>query len=136
LNPNLANMSGQLKRLEKKIAAGARFVQTQPVYSPKILDELLSRTESMGVPVLVGVLPLVSERNAEFLHNEVPGITLPDDVRSRMRGKRGEEGVAEGMAIARELTEAGRGRVGGWYIMPPFGKVRIALDLMASIRPG
>jgi homocysteine S-methyltransferase len=127
-------MDGQLRRLEKKIAAGARFVQTQPVYSREILENLLERTAPRKIPVLVGILPLVSERNAEFLHNEVPGITLPDEVRRRMRGKSGEAGVREGLALAMELVEAGRGKVGGWYLMPPFGKVNLALDLVAAIR--
>jgi homocysteine S-methyltransferase len=133
-NPNLPSMQGQLRRLEKKVAAGARFVQTQPVYDRRVLEELLVRTAPLGVPVLVGILPLVSERNAEFLHNEVPGIVLPDEVRQRMRGKSGAEGVREGMAVARELVEAGRGRVGGWYLMPPFGKVELALELIETIR--
>ena len=133
-NPNLPSMEGQLQRLEKKIAAGARFVQTQPVYSLQVLDELLLRTASMEIPVLVGLLPLVSERNAEFLHNEVPGITLPEEVRQRMRGKSGSEGVSEGMAIAREVVLAGRGRAGGYYLMPPFGKVELARELLEMIR--
>ncbi|HBT82075.1 MAG TPA: bifunctional homocysteine S-methyltransferase/methylenetetrahydrofolate reductase [Desulfuromonas sp.] len=133
-NPNLPSMDGQLRRLQKKIAAGARFVQTQPVYDVAILEELVTRTAPLGIPVLVGLLPLVSERNAEFLHNEVPGITLPPAVRARMRGKHGAAGVSEGMAIARELIEAGRGQVGGWYLMPPFGKIDLACELMASIR--
>ena len=133
-NPNMPSMQGQLRRLEKKVAAGARFVQTQPVYDRRVLEELLDRTAPFGVPVLVGILPLVGERNAEFLHNEVPGIVLPDEVRTRMRGKSGAEGVSEGMAVARELVEAGRGRVGGWYLMPPFGKVELALKLIQVIR--
>jgi len=127
-------MEGQILRLEKKIAAGACFVQTQPVYDAALLDEMLRLTEPLGIPVLVGILPLVGERNAEFLHNEVPGIRLPETVRQRMRGKRGPEGVAEGLAVARELINAGRGRVGGWYLMPPFGRVEIALELIQLIR--
>jgi len=98
------------------------------------MEEMLRRTADLGIPVLVGILPLVSERNAEFLHNEVPGITLPDEVRMRMRGKQGVDGVREGMAIARELVEAGRGKAGGYYLMPPFGKVELALELMEFIR--
>ncbi|WP_432821811.1 bifunctional homocysteine S-methyltransferase/methylenetetrahydrofolate reductase [Trichloromonas sp.] len=133
-NPNLPSMDGQLRRLGKKMAAGARFVQTQPVYSIRVMEEMLERTADLDIPVLVGILPLVSERNAEFLHNEVPGITLPDEVRMRMRGKQGAEGVREGMSIARELVEAGRGKVGGYYLMPPFGKVELALELMEFIR--
>jgi homocysteine S-methyltransferase len=133
-NPNLPSMDGQLRRLDKKVAAGARFVQTQPVYSIRVLEEMVRRTSDLDIPVLVGILPLVSERNAEFLHNEVPGITLPDEVRARMHGKQGTEGVREGMAIARELIEAGRGKAGGYYLMPPFGKVELALELLDFIR--
>lgn len=133
-NPNPANLEGQLKKLEKKIEAGARFVQTQPVYSLEILSRLLDRTAPFGIPVLVGILPLVSERNAEFLHNEVPGITLPESVRQRMKGKSGDAGVREGMAIARELIEFGREKVDGYYLMPPFGRVELALELMSAIR--
>jgi homocysteine S-methyltransferase len=77
---------------------------------------------------------LVSERNAEFLHNEVPGIQLPEDVRERMCGTRGESGVRQGLAIARELVAAGRDRVDGFYLMPPFGKVDVALALIDTIR--
>jgi homocysteine S-methyltransferase len=133
-NPNLPNLEGQLRRLEKKLAAGARFVQTQPIYALEMLDRLLARTAPYAIPVLVGILPLVSERNAEFLHNEVPGITLPDTVRQRMRGKSGDAGVREGMAIARELVAGGIGRVAGWYLMPPFGKIELALEVLAEIR--
>ncbi|MDO3378032.1 bifunctional homocysteine S-methyltransferase/methylenetetrahydrofolate reductase [Geoalkalibacter halelectricus] len=133
-NPNVRNLEGQIRRLEKKIAAGARFVQTQPVYSAAVLEDLLAQTAPLNIPVLVGILPLVSERNAEFLHNEVPGITLPDEVRMRMRGLGGAEGIREGLAIAGELIAAGQGRVGGWYLMPPFGKVELAVALMEEIR--
>jgi methionine synthase / methylenetetrahydrofolate reductase(NADPH) len=135
-NPNLAGMDGQLRRLQKKMAAGATFIQTQPIYSPQVVAQLLERTSPLGIPVLIGLLPLVSERNAEFLHNEVPGITLPDEVRGRMKGKSGAAGVSEGMAIARELITSATGRAGGWYLMPPFGKVDLALELMAFIKGG
>jgi len=133
-NPNLARMDGQLTRLEKKIAAGARFVQTQPVYDLAKMTEMLERTAPLKIPVLVGLLPLVSERNAEFLHNEVPGISLPDAVRARMRGKSGEAGLQEGLAITFELIEAARDLAGGFYLMPPFGKVELAIELLGRIR--
>jgi homocysteine S-methyltransferase len=133
-NPNLTRIDGQLAKLEKKLAAGAAFVQTQPVYARENLDRLLERTAAYQVPVLVGILPLVSERNAEFLHNEVPGISVPDEIRRRMRGKSGDEGAREGLAIAGELVAHGRGRVGGYYLMPPFGRIDLALQLAATIR--
>lgn len=133
-NPNLERIDGQLLRLEKKLAAGALFIQTQPVYARENLDRLLERTADYDIPILVGILPLVSERNAEFLHNEVPGISVPEEIRLRMRGKAGDEGAREGLAIAAELVEHGRSRVGGYYLMPPFGRVELALELAAAIR--
>ncbi|NLC69958.1 MAG: bifunctional homocysteine S-methyltransferase/methylenetetrahydrofolate reductase, partial [Desulfuromonadaceae bacterium] len=68
------------------------------------------------------------------LHNEVPGITIPDPVRERLKGKSGEEGVREGLAVARELIDAARGRAGGFYLIPPFGRVEPALELIDHIR--
>lgn len=134
-NPNPADLTGQLNKLEKKLAAGARFVQTQPVFDPTILKRLVEATRPYATPVLVGLMPLISERNAEFLHNEVPGITLSTEVRGRMRGKSGATGVAEGMAICRELlAEAKRLGVGGYYLIPPFGRVELAQELIAAIR--
>ena len=134
-NPNAANLDGQLRKLARKIEAGAKYVQTQPVYSADILERMLSAIDD-NFPVLLGILPLVSERNAEFLHNEVPGIQLPQAVRLRMKGRSGAEGVSEGMAIAREMVDAGRGKVHGYYLMPPFGKVDLALELLEYIRRG
>jgi len=136
LNPNLADLDEQWRRLEKKIRAGARFVQTQPVFCEKILDRLMKRCRFLDIPLLLGVMPLVGERNAEFLHNEVPGITIPDSVRRRMKGKSGEEGAREGLAVARELIDAARGRVLGFYLVPPFGRVEAALELVDHIRRG
>jgi homocysteine S-methyltransferase len=121
--------------LQKKLAAGARFVQTQPVFDPQVLERLVMATRPFKVPVLLGLMPLVSARNAEFLHNEVPGIVLPEAVRQRMRGTAGPAGVREGMAICRELVRAARTLgVGGYYLIPPFGKVDLAVELLDVIR--
>lgn len=133
-NPNVRNMEAQVARLEKKIANGAQFVQTQPLFDLEKLDMMLQLTSSLPLPILPGILPLVSERNTEFLHNEVPGITIPDEIRDRMRGKGKEEGLREGLAIAREFIDAARNRVGGFYLMPPFGNYRIAAELVKYIR--
>ncbi len=133
-NPNTPKMEVQVARLAKKIAAGARFVQTQPVYDSAILEEMLERTAPLGIPLLVGILPLVSERNCEYLHNEVPGIVIPDRIRERMRGKEKEAGVQEGLAIAREFIEQARDRARGFYLIPPFGKYAIAAELTTFIK--
>ena len=133
-NPNVRNMEAQVARLEKKIANGAQFVQTQPLFDLEKLDTMLQLTKRLPLPILPGILPLVSERNTEFLHNEVPGITIPDEIRDRMRGKGKEEGLREGLAIAREFIDAARNRVGGFYLIPPFGNYRIAAELVRYIR--
>ncbi len=133
-NPNSPKIEVQLGRLEKKVASGARFVQTQPIYDLARLDEMLAKTAHLNVPILPGILPLVSERNTEFLHNEVPGIVIPEEIRARMRGKEKEAGVREGLAIAREFIAAARGKVGGFYLMPPFGKYEIAVELVKFIK--
>ena len=136
-NPNVADLGGQLRKLEKKVAAGAQFIQTQPVYDAANMVRLMRETASLQRPVLLGVMPLVGERNAEFLHNEVPGIHLPEGVRNRMRGKSGAAGIEEGMTIARELIEAGLAAgLGGYYLIPPFGRVELAVELIKMIRRG
>jgi len=133
-NPNGQRMEVQVARLAKKVANGACFAQTQPIYDLQRFEQMMEQTAHLGIPILPGVLPLVSGRNAEFLHNEVPGIVLPDEVRKRMAGKVGEEGVREGLAIAREFIEAAIGKVGGFYLIPPFGKYEIAVELVRFIR--
>ncbi len=133
-NPNTPRMEVQVERLEKKIANGARFAQTQPLYATARLRDMVDRTARLGIPVLPGILPLVSERNCEYLHNEVPGIVIPEEVRRRMRGKEKDAGVREGLAIAREFIEAVRDSVGGFYLIPPFGRHEIAVELVRVIK--
>lgn len=135
-NPNVKSMEGQVRRLERKVENGARFAQTQPLFDVNRLEEMLERTAHLGIPILPGILPLVSERNADFLHNEVPGIVIPEAVRSRMRGKEKADGVREGLEIAREFIAAARGRVGGFYVIPPFGRFEIAVELVRFIKEG
>ena len=133
-NPNTPKLEVQVARLEKKVAAGARFVQTQPVYDAPRLLAMVEQTAHLGVPLLPGIMPLVSERNCEYLHNEVPGIVIPEEVRARMRGKEKEAGVREGLAIARELIDAVRHRVGGFYLIAPFGRHEIVAELVRFVR--
>lgn len=124
----------ELLRLRQKVDAGADLVMTQPVYDPVVLDRFLDDVKELGVPVLVGILPLASYRNAEFLHNEVPGMSVPAPVRERMRNAgNGEAARTEGVAIAREMLGAVRDRVAGAYIMPPLGKYELALQVIEGI---
>lgn len=133
-NPNSPKLEVQIARLEKKVAAGATFAQTQPVYDPERVLALVESTARLGIPILLGIMPLTGERNCEYLHNEVPGIVVPDLVRERMRGKEKEAGAAEGIKIALELIESVREMVGGYYIIAPFGRHEVALELIRVIR--
>ena len=129
--PAALNYPREIARLKEKKAAGAELVMTQPVYDPKVLERFLDDVAPLGLPVLVGLLPLASYRNAEFLHNEVPGMQVPDAVRERMR-KAGTGAAArkEGVAIAREMLGAVRSRVAGAYVMPPLEKYELALEVI------
>lgn len=132
--PAARDYERELRRLVQKRDAGAELVMTQPVYDPVVLDRFLNDVKPLGLPVLVGLLPLASYRNAEFLHNEVPGMSIPEDIRERMRAAgSGAEGRAEGVRIAREMLSAVKDRVDGAYIMPPFGRYGLALEVLDGI---
>jgi methionine synthase I (cobalamin-dependent)/5,10-methylenetetrahydrofolate reductase len=132
-NPNTKNTALQAQRLRKKVANGAVFAQCQPIYDPALFFETLELTRDCGIPILPGVMPLVSGRNAEYLHNEVPGISVPDAIRKRMNGLEKEAGVREGLAIAKEFIQATFEAAGGFYLIPPFGKYELALELIGYI---
>jgi homocysteine S-methyltransferase len=129
--PAAMNYERELQRLRMKKAAGAELVMTQPVYDPAVLDRFLDDIAPLNLPVLVGLLPLASHRNAEFLHNEVPGMQIPDPIRERMRlAGSGPAARKEGVAIAREMLAAVRNRVAGAYIMPPLERYELALEVV------
>jgi 5,10-methylenetetrahydrofolate reductase len=139
LDPTAPDAAHEWDRLERKLDAGANLVMTQPLYGvdqvEAMLDEARRRFGPRGfpVPVLLGVLPLVSSRHAEFLHNEVPGITIPDGVRRRMR-EAGGGGSEVGSQLADELLAAVEAEVAGTYLMPSFGKYEQSAELVRRIR--
>jgi homocysteine S-methyltransferase len=125
----------ELRRLEDKKAAGAELVMTQPVYDPRTLERFLDDAAPLGLPVMVGILPLASHRNAEFLHNEVPGMSIPAEYRERMaKVGAGPAARAEGIKIAQEALAAVKHRVAGAYVMPPFNRVDSALAVLEVAR--
>jgi methionine synthase / methylenetetrahydrofolate reductase(NADPH) len=125
----------ELRRLEDKKLAGAELVMTQPVYDPRSLDRFLEDAAPLGLPVMVGILPLASHRNAEFLHNEVPGMSIPAEYRDRMaKVGAGPAARAEGIRIAQEALAAVKDRVAGAYVMPPFNRVDAALAVLEVAR--
>jgi len=134
VEPAAHDYTRELERLHAKVEAGAELIMTQPVYDEALLDRLLSDIKPLNVPVLVGILPLASHKNAEFLHNEVPGMRVPEPIRERMRNAgTGESGRQEGIEIAREMLASVKDRVAGAYIMPPFGRYQSALDVVRGI---
>ncbi len=133
-NPNSKNLDAQVSRLERKIAAGAQFVMTQPVFDLRILDAMLTRIQYLKVPIFTGVWPLLSSRQAEFLHHEVPGIVVPDEVRRKMAGIEGDQGGANGLEIARDITQAALERFSGIYLITPFLRYSATVELAKFAR--
>ena len=134
VNPVAVDPERELKRFEWKVDAGADFAITQPVFDAEQLERFLARAEGFRIPIVAGIWPLVSLRNAEFLANEVPGVSVPADVIARMRRaqERGKDAaLAEGVAIAREMLERIRPAVQGAQVSAPFGRVAVALDVLA-----
>lgn len=132
-NPNAKNIDAQVSYLRRKVDAGARFIMTQPIFEASAILETHDRIKSMGVPVFYGVLPLVSSKNAEFLHNEVPGISIPEEIRRRMRIDDKESAAREGEAIAMEIIESVRGRVDGIYLVSPFGRYDVSARIIKTL---
>ncbi len=134
MNPNGRKMDDQLRRLAKKRELGAHYVMTQPCYGPARIREMVERAAPLGMPIFLGVLPVTSHRSAEYLHNEVPGIEVPEPVRRRLIGLDKEAGKREGLAIAREIIEEVFDIVHGFYIIPPFNNYKNGLELLQFIR--
>lgn len=137
VNPAATDPDRELRRFAWKAEAGAEFAITQPVFDLDQLDRFLKRVESFRIPIIAGLWPLVSLRNAEFLANEVPGVTVPSHTLDRMRrasdgGK--EAALAEGVTIGREMLAAVRERVQGAQVSAPLGRVPVALDVLAGGR--
>lgn len=132
VNPAALDVANERRRFEWKVEAGAEYAITQPVFDAEQLEVFMRSIESLKIPVVAGIWPLVSVRNAEFLANEVPGVTVPSEVISRMRRANAlskEHAVQEGIAIAREMLERVRPVVAGVQVSAPFGKAELALEV-------
>jgi methionine synthase I (cobalamin-dependent)/5,10-methylenetetrahydrofolate reductase len=134
VNPVAIDLEQEIRRFEWKVDAGAEFSITQPVFDAAQLEKFFERIGGTHIPVIAGIWPLVSVRNAEFLANEVPGVSVPDSIITRMRRaneKSKEHAVAEGIAIARDMLERIKPLVQGVQVSAPFGKVELALQVFA-----
>ena len=135
VNPAAIDPAYELRRFEWKVDAGAEYAITQPVFDVEQLERFLESIAHVRIPIVAGIWPLVSARNAEFLANEVPGVVVPEAVLARMRAasdKSKEHAVAEGIAIARAMLERVRGAVQGAQVSAPFGKVELAVRVFES----
>jgi len=132
-NPGLPNLDEEIKRFEYKVEAGAEYVVTQPVFDLNLLENFLRRIEHCRIPVIAGIWPLVSARNAEFMKNELR-VSVPDEVLNRMtRAASPEAAREEGVAIAREMLAALRDRVQGAQISAPQGRYSSAVDVLEAL---
>jgi homocysteine S-methyltransferase len=136
VNPGALNLDEEIKRFEYKVEAGAEFAITQPVFDSDQLRDFLNRIEHVRIPIVAGIWPLVSYRNAEFLHNEVPGVRVTPSIMERMRiasDKGKEQARDEGLKIARELLLDVRDRVQGVQVSAPFNNVKYALEVFEAL---
>ncbi len=138
LDPTAEDLDRELDRLAGKLDAGAHLIMTQPIYARAQWDRFMDRAaarwgDRLPQPVLLGVLPLHTARHAEFLHNEVPGITIPDDVRAAMHAA-GDRGAEVGLETSLELLHDMRAFVDGTYIMPSFGRYEQSAELVRRVR--
>jgi methionine synthase I (cobalamin-dependent)/5,10-methylenetetrahydrofolate reductase len=136
VNPGAINLDEELKRFEWKVEAGAQYAITQPVFDTGQLREFLERIEHIRIPIVAGIWPLVSYRNAEFLHNEVPGVRVTPSIMERMRvasEKSKEAARDEGLKIARESLTEVRDLIQGVQVSAPFGNVRYALEVFDAL---
>ena len=132
-NPTAPSLEAEMKLLRRKVEAGADFIMTQAMYDSEALERFLEKAARFKVPILLGVLPLHSERHAEFIHNELAGVVVPEAIRQRMR-EAGEAGLAEGNAIAREIIAAAGGGIQGVYLIPSFGRYDMAAELIQEVK--
>jgi homocysteine S-methyltransferase len=136
-NPTARDLPLEIERLEEKLGAGAHFVMTQPVYDLELVERTLEHVQHLNARVLLGILPLQSHRHAEFLHNEVPGIVIPEFVLERMR-EAGNEGRRAGIEMAQDILQHAHGRYAGVYLMPSFGRYELCasvLDVLPRFAP-
>jgi len=136
VNPGHLDLDTELRRLDWKIKAGAEYAITQPVFDARQLEQFLRRIEGWNLPIVPGIWPLLSYRNAQFMNNEVPGVNVPDEVMERMRiasEKSKEHGMIEGVTIARETLARVRGAVAGVQVSAPLGRVDLALQVFDGL---
>ncbi|MCL6452761.1 MAG: bifunctional homocysteine S-methyltransferase/methylenetetrahydrofolate reductase [Alicyclobacillus sp.] len=130
-NPNVHNFDKAVERLRRKLDAGADYVMTQPVYDVRMMERIAEAADRLRVPVFIGILPLVSARNARYLHNEVPGIEVPDEILRRMTEAPAASAAQVGLELAQGLVAEARQFFHGLYLMTPFLRYDLTAQLTA-----
>jgi len=129
-NPGVADIDNEVRRFEYKVAAGAEFCITQPVFDQRLLEQFLRRIEGFRIPVIAGIWPLTSLRNAEFMKNDLK-LSVPDEIFMRMGAAASkEDALAEGLKIAREMLAGVRSAVQGVQVSAPFNKFMAAVEVL------
>jgi methionine synthase / methylenetetrahydrofolate reductase(NADPH) len=136
VNPCAIDLDYEIRRFEYKVEAGAEYAITQPIFDVKTLRNFIKRIEGFRIPIIAGIWPLTSFRNAEFLNNEVPGVVVSPEILERMRNANDtpEAGQREGLAIAREMLAEVRDIVQGVQVSAPFGRVPYALEVFEALK--
>ncbi|MGH2760516.1 MAG: methylenetetrahydrofolate reductase, partial [Actinomycetota bacterium] len=136
VNLSAQDVDRECRLLARKIRSGANFALSMPLYEADVLRAFRKAYEErfgpLTLPILVGVLPLVTARHAEFLHNELPGVSVPEEIRTRMR-EAGKKGRSTGLAIAVDLVRELRAEAAGLYVMAPFGRYDVAADIVEAV---
>jgi homocysteine S-methyltransferase len=135
INPTAPDLPLELERCMRKLDAGAQFLMSQPLYDVATLERFLEQVGGVDVPLLLGILPLQSARHAEYLHNEVPGIDVPEHARRAMH-EAGADGIARGVELARELVDSAQAHVDGIYLMPSFGRYEVCAQVLDALDSG
>jgi len=133
-NPLAQDIDLEIERLKRKVDAGAHVIYTQPIFEYSYVEQAAELAHNLGLPLLIGILPLRSQRHAEFMHNEVPGIVIPEWLRATMASQTDDASALEtGIAEAQKLCERLKHDVQGLYLMPPFGNHQIAERVMEAV---
>lgn len=135
-NPNVKSIEKAVIRIEKKLKHGADYFISQPVYSEEQIEEIYKATKHLQAPIYIGIMPLTSSRNAEFLHHEIPGIKLSDDTRNRMAFVKDDplRSYQEGLAIAKSIIDKAFTLFNGIYLITPFMRYDMTVELVTYIR--
>src|SRR5262249_12029841 len=134
-NPGVPDIDNEVRRFAYKVEAGAEYAITQPVFDLRVLEAFLKRIESFRIPVIAGIWPLTSLRNAEFMKNDLR-VAVPDSIMLRMQAASSPEiARAEGIRIAQEMLETARPMVQGVQVSAPFGRYTAAAEVLASVLP-